>query len=270
MKNQSTTEVALQLNNIVSGVLTKVQLQGFERAYATSNAIKELKTLLNADYMSPIMELQGNKLGFKTDKDKNGGYPIEVVKNCLIEAVLLGVQPYGNMFNIIAGNTYLTKEGIGYILNNWKGLKYTIICGVPQLRPDNKSAVIEAKINWTINGQKNEETIPVSVRNDAYSTVDSLIGKATRKARAWLLGAISGIEIVEGDVEDITYTEVKTTLNTEQVGKEKERQRIITHIEKSKTIAELERCYKAIPDDDHDLLVRYDDKKRELNRNEKA
>jgi len=160
MKNQSTTEVALQLNTIVSSVLTKVQLQGFERAYATSNAIKELKTLLNADYMSPIMELQGNKLGFKTDKDKSDGYPIEVVKNCLIKAVLMGVQPYGNMFNIIAGNTYLTKEGIGYIPNNWKVLTYIIIRGVPQLRPDNKSAVIEARISWSIKQPKK--------RNNSY------------------------------------------------------------------------------------------------------
>jgi len=265
MKQKSTTEIALQLNNIVDSVLTQVQLQGFERAFITSSAIKQLKELLNDQYMSPIMALQGSKLGFKTDKDKNGGYPQEVVKNCLIEAVLLGAQPYGNMFNIIAGNTYLTKEGIGHILNNWKGLKYTVVCGVPKLQPDNKSAVIEARINWTINNQKNQEIIPISVRNDAYATVDSLTGKATRKARAWLLGAISGIEVVEGDVEDITYTEVKSTLNPQQLSKEKERERIIKHIEMSKTITELERCQKAIPDDDHDLLVRYDDKKRELN-----
>jgi len=100
--------------------------------------------------------------------------------------------------------------------------------------------------------------------------VDSLIGKAKRKARAWLLGAISEIEIVEGDVEDITYTEVKSNLNPQQVSQDKECERIIKHIEKSKTIADLERCYKAIKDDDHDLLVRYDDKKRELKHNEKA
>jgi len=261
---KETTEIALQLNTIVGSVLTQIQIQGFERAFVTSKAIKQLKTLLSTEYMEPIMDLQGSKLGFKTDKDKSGGYAVSVVKNCLIEAVLMGVQPYGNMFNIIAGNTYLTKEGIGHILNNWKGLRYSIICGVPQVRPDNKSAVVEAKIKWTLNGEKQEETIPISVKNDAYSSVDSLIGKATRKARAWLLSAISGMEFTEGDLEDITYTEVKSTLNPQQASKEKERERVIKHIEMSKTITELERCQKAIPEDDHDLIVRYADKKREL------
>jgi len=42
--------------------------------------------------------------------------------------------------------------------------------------------------------------------NDAYSSVDSLNGKATRKTRAWLLGAISRTEILEADLEYITYT----------------------------------------------------------------
>jgi len=265
MSTDKTTAVALRLNEIVNDVITKVQIQGFEKAFVTSSAFKQLEGLLSDEYMQPIMALQGTRLGFKTDKDKSGGYAVSVVKNCLIEAVLLGVQPYGNMFNIIAGNTYLTKEGIGYILNNWKGLRYNIICGVPQVRPDNKSAVVEARVKWTLNGEKYEETIPISVKNDAYSSVDSLIGKATRKARAWLLSAISGIEITEGDVEDITYTEIKSTLNPQQASDDKERERVIKHIEKSKTIAELERCSKAIKEDDHDLLIMYDDKKRELN-----
>ncbi|MFK5282891.1 hypothetical protein ACI3PL_25325, partial [Lacticaseibacillus paracasei] len=79
------------------------------------------------------MALQGNRLGFKTDKDKSGGYPESVVKNCLIEAVLLGIQPTGNQFNIIAGNMYPTKEGCGYLLNNFKGLSYNLVCSLPRI-----------------------------------------------------------------------------------------------------------------------------------------
>ena len=110
------TSVALKLNEAVGSVLNQTSLQGFERAYATAKSIEVLKTLLTPEYMAPIMNLQGNRLGFKTDKDKSGGYPIDHVKNCLIEAVLTGLQPVGNQFNIIAGQMYATKEGLGYLL----------------------------------------------------------------------------------------------------------------------------------------------------------
>lgn len=254
-----TKEIALKLNNVVSNVISQTQLQGFDRAFSTANAIKELKILLNDDYMKPIMELQGNKLGFRTDKDKSGGYPIDVVKNCLIEAVLLGVQPYGNQFNIIAGNTYLTKEGTGHILNNWQGLSYTIVCEVPEVSPGGKFAVVNAKIKWSLNGKDREEIIPISVKNDAYSTVDSLTGKATRKARAWLVSAISGIEVVEGDVSDISYVDItqQPRQSAKQVANQKSLDKVVTHIEKSKSVKELERCFTAIPKDNSDLLQDY-------------
>src|SRR5690606_34273734 len=111
-------------------------LQGFERAYLVATAIGQLKELLTPEYMAPIMQLQGNKLGFLSNKDKTGGYPEPIVKNALIEATLMGLEPYGNQWNLIAGNMYPTKEGIGSILNKWNGLDYTIIPGIPEVRPD--------------------------------------------------------------------------------------------------------------------------------------
>ena len=125
MSKEVKNEVAIQLNQAVGSVLNQVNLIGFEKAYATAKSIETLKTLLTPEYMHPIMQLQGNRLGFKTDKDKGSGYPVDVVKNCLIEAVLMGLQPYGNEFNIIAGNTYPTKEGLGRVLATWNGLQYT-------------------------------------------------------------------------------------------------------------------------------------------------
>src|SRR5215204_5340477 len=115
--NVPQSTLAKSLNEKVFSVLSADQLNGFEKAYLIANAIAELKSLLTPEYMKPIMQMQGNKLGFKTDKDKDGGYPEAIVKNCLIEAVLMGVQPFGNQFNIIANNTYITKEGYGYLLS---------------------------------------------------------------------------------------------------------------------------------------------------------
>jgi hypothetical protein len=251
-------EVALKLNEAVGSVLSQVNLQGFERAYVTANSIETLKTLLTPAYMSPIMQLQGNRLGFKTDKDKMGGYPVEVVKNCLIEAVLMGLQPYGNEFNIISGNCYVTKEGLGRLLATWNGLQYTLICGTPKPQSDGKSAVIEVELKWTINGVDKKQIVPISVKMDSYSSVDALIGKATRKGRAWLASAISGIEITDGDIEDIKFTDVTPKPSVQEVATNKQHARVISHIEKeSATIAELEKCSAAIRPIDADLISIY-------------
>jgi len=249
--------VALRLNEAVGSVLNQTNLQGFERAYTTAQSIEVLKTLLTDEYMKPIMQLQGNRLGFKSDKDKSGGYPMEQVKNCLIEAVLMGLQPYGNEFNIIAGNTYATKEGLGRLLASWKGLKYSLICGVPKPAQDGKSAVIDVNIKWAINGESKEETIPISVKMDAYTSVDALIGKATRKGRAWLVSAISGIEVTDGDVSEVQYVEVKQSVT--EVSKSKEYERVKAHIDHKSTIsmAVLEKCKPAITESDHDLKELY-------------
>ena len=270
MSENKNTAVALKLNEAVGSVLNQTNLLGFERAYATAQSIEVLKTLLTPEYMAPIMQLQGNRLGFKTDKDKSGGYPMDAVKNCLIEAVLMGLQPFGNEFNIIAGNTYATKEGVGRLLATWKGLKYSLICGVPKPASDGKSAVVDVNIKWTINQEAKEETIPISVKMDAYTSVDAMVGKATRKGRAWLLSAISGIEIVEADVTDIEHIDVTPKKNVAEVSKSKEFDRVKAHIEMNTTISVelLSRCKPAILETDHELKELYVRKAIQLAKNE--
>lgn len=266
MEQKENSLMAIKLNDVVSSVITQTHLQGFERAYATANAIQKLQELLTPEYLKPIMALQGNRLGVKTDKDKTGGYPADVFKNCLIEAVLMGLQPYGNEFNIIAGNTYATKEGVGRLLATWKGLKYSLICGVPKPNPDGKSAVVEVTIKWTINNESKEEVIPISIKMDAYTSVDAMIGKATRKGRAWLLSAISGIEIVEADITDAEFVDVTPKQTHQEVSKSKEYDRVLKHINHKDTISFeiLEKCKPAITETDHELKLDYTRKAIEL------
>ena len=266
MSKEVKNEVAIQLNQAVGSVLNQVNLIGFEKAYATAKSIETLKTLLTPEYMHPIMQLQGNRLGFKTDKDKGSGYPVDVVKNCLIEAVLMGLQPYGNEFNIIAGNTYPTKEGLGRVLATWNGLQYTLVCAVPKPQQDGKSAVIDVSLKWTINSKEHSQVVPIAVKMDAYTSVDALVGKATRKGRAWLLSAISGIEITDGDITDAEFLEVNQsgTKDYKEASLNKQYDRVVAHIEASKTLVDLEKCVSAIREEDHDLIEKYSYKHVEL------
>lgn len=221
--NNTDTSIAKKLDQTVLSVIGSKALQGFEKAHLVAGAIEQLKQQLTAEYMKPIMALQGNKLGFRTDKDKTGGYPLEVVKNCLIEAVLMGLQPTGNQFNIIAGNTYPTKEGCGYLLNNFTGLKYDLVCGLPKINAEKTGAAVDVLITWTLGGQANEKTIPIPIKIDSYTSVDAIIGKATRKGRAWLLSNITGVEVTDGEIEDVNHTVVSSeTLVKEKIEKMKD------------------------------------------------
>jgi hypothetical protein len=213
-------EVAKKLNESVSSVLTNTQIIGFERAFLVASAIEQLKVLLTTEYMKPIMAMQGNKLGFKTDKDKDGGYPEAIVKNCLIEAVLMGLQPTGNQFNIIAGNTYATKEGVGELLKNLHGLHFKITPELPRINPDKSSAAIKMCIKWSLEGVKSEETIEIPVKMNSMMGTDAVIGKATRKARKWLYDTITGSELPDGDIEEPKFMFVEESADVAK-GQEK-------------------------------------------------
>lgn len=233
-----TLDVAKQLNQSVFQVLGEESLQGFEKAYLIASAAGELKKLLTDEYMRPILDLQGNRLGFKTDKDSNGGYPKEVVKNCLIEAVLTGVQPFGNQFNIIAGNCYITKEGFGYLLKNIKGLQYEIIPELPRIK--DQSAAVVMNIEWTINSITKKKGLDIPVKVNQYMGADAVIGKATRKARCWLFNTITGNEIADGDITDVEGVVIKTTVRgSEEIANDKETTRILDFIETVKNEQQL-------------------------------
>lgn len=210
-------EIAKVLNQNVLAVLGNDKVQGFERAFLLADAIAELKMLLTPEVMKPIMALQGNRLGFKTDKDvlqgggKGPGYPMDTVRDCLIEAVLFGLQPTGNQFNIIAGNMYATKEGCGHLLSKIPGLDSTISAQLPRVK-DNSAAVV-MEIEWTINGVSGKKSLDLPIKVNAYMGVDAVIGKATRKARKWLYDKITGNELPEGDIVDADATVVGSKLN---------------------------------------------------------
>jgi hypothetical protein len=250
MKENTQLEIAKKLNGSVLKVLSSEKLIGFEKAYLIAQAVQELNNMLTPEYLKPIMALQGNKLGFKTDKDSSGGYPEAVVKNCLIEAVLMGVQPFGNQFNIIAGNCYITKEGFGYLLSNLSGLSYEIIPQLPRIK--DQSAAVLMNIRWSINGMVKERQVDFPIKANQYMGADGVIGKATRKARAWLFNTITGSEISDGDVTDIDAKVVSTTFK--KTSEEVEAERIALLIQDAQTVEELENLREHIKPEQQELF----------------
>jgi hypothetical protein len=249
---------------------------GIEKALVVARAMEIIDSCLTAEIMNPIMRLQGSKLGFKTDKDivrnpqtsqyeRGTGYPLEVVKNCFVEMSLIGLQPVFNQWNIIGGNSYVTKEGADTLLKNIPYLQeHLIIHEEVNQSVDKKTASVKSKIQWVIDGEQHTQIITFPVKSDAYTTHDALIGKADRKSKIWLFNKIKGTCISDGDADEAKIIDVTPPKpNAAKVDDIKTVNRILKHIEKSTDVETLEKCYEAIGDDT-DLLIVYNDKKREL------
>lgn len=216
----------LSVSKIIDSEISTVlasNVNGFQKAFVMSSAIDIIKEQLTDEYMKPIMALQGSSLGFKTDQDtikeknssgkwitkKGDGYPMEIVRECLIEATFLGLEVTGNQFNIIGGNMYPTREGFGALLDKMHNLKknftYTNI-----LQPaGQKVANVTVLIVWQFDGDVvKKQSIDFPIKSNEYTSYDALIGKAERKAKRWLYNTIKGTDISDGDVNDIPHVDV--------------------------------------------------------------
>lgn len=183
----------------------------FSEALGLAGAVYHLRAALSPEVMRPIMALQGTPLGFRTDRDvkklpqggygKGDGYPLEIVRDCVIESCRLGARLIGNEFNIISSRLYLTKEFFSRKLDetigrgNWR-LNHSL--------PKNASggAVITTRVEWLVGKEWTSETIELAIKGDGYSSSDQYLGKADRKAGSWLYRQVTGIYTPEGEADD--------------------------------------------------------------------
>lgn len=267
-QEQNQQLVFKELGTKITAVLSS-DINNIENSLVVANAIGYMQQALTPEIMAPIMNLQGSKLGFRTDRDlvknqqtgkyeKGPGYPLDVVKNCFIEMSLIGLLPTNNMWNIIGGNSYPTREGATYLLKKTKGLKQAISFLEVNQSADKKTASVKSKIKWEFNGESKEEIIEFPIKSDAYTTYDALIGKAERKAKMWLYNQVSGLDLADGDVDEQRPLEINTKPNSDEVSENKEQARVVNHIENvSKDIATLEKCSSAIKKTDSELIALY-------------
>ncbi len=85
---------------------------------------------------------------------------------------------------------------------------------------------------------------------NAFMGTDAVIGKATRKARAWLFSTITGTEIGDGDAGEI---DVKATVVGTKIDHESER--VALMIKDATTIEDLKKVEPHLKDGQLDLYT---------------
>ncbi|MCK5020588.1 MAG: hypothetical protein KAS32_26450 [Candidatus Peribacteraceae bacterium] len=175
-------------------------------AFTIAEGIKQLTHAITPEMMKPIMFLQGNQLGFLTDKDVTQGYDVPTVKLCCVQALMMGAKLAGNEFNIISSKTYLTLNHFVRKVRETPGLTdfdpriYLKSADVKQ----GTTIDVSYKVTWKLDGKGMaiEGSIPVRINKNMGA--DAALGKARRKILARVDQYIHGSEhtMPEGDIND--------------------------------------------------------------------
>jgi len=179
------------------------------KALIVARSVKQFKSLLSDAVMTDIMELQNSPLGFRTDK-KDGGYRMDVVRDCVVQAFMRGLRVTGNEINIIAGNLYVTKEGFERLLSELDGLvNLKIQIGVPVTSEG--GALVPARAEWVYHGvadgivweKEANADYRIPIRVNSAMGIDAIIGKAKSKVLRNIYARATGTRLAaESDVDD--------------------------------------------------------------------
>lgn len=225
MDPSKSTELAVSLDNLALEAQQALSCKGsFEKAINMGIAMNRLRDALTPPIMESIMKLKGSQLGFRTDECaatqyKEGvTYGVDAVRECLIVATCMGLSPVGNQWNILAGRTYVTKEGMTYLLKNLEGLtnlkmvyypaeiKESSTSGISKSGKEyqkiEREGLVRVDMSWEFKGVPDSETLEFCIRVNNGMSQDAIIGKAERKAKAWLYSHLTDTIISDGEVED--------------------------------------------------------------------
>jgi hypothetical protein len=216
---KATTEIEQVLKDC--DAIALAELPALTRAVTLSTGIEKLRRVLTIDVVKQVFEpLMGSALGFKTDKDKEEKkYPLTVVRDCIIEGLIAGLQPVNNEINIIAGNMYAAKNGMARKVREFPGLTdLHIDLGVPHLAGD-KGALVVVNAQWKLSGkpmslvrditrikdETGERTVDyrLPVRVNSGMGPDAILGKAHRKVLKAIYDSLTGSTLTFEDGEAI-------------------------------------------------------------------
>ena len=174
--------------------------------FSCASAIGQLRKALTDEVMTEIvLPLVDTKAGFLTDRRPTAKnphpqpYSLQVLRNCVIDAILKGLALHGNQINIISGQVYITKEGYAALLKKL-GVKYIIDAGAPIVNGD--TVTFSVSVNAKYQGEAISYKTSFMSKVTQYASFDLLAGKATARAIKSLYTYVSGIDA--GEVADVT------------------------------------------------------------------
>jgi hypothetical protein len=178
------------------------------RAALLAEGIHALQRAVTGEILTCLARLQGSRLGFLTDRDDQGGYAPDVLRRVLVEALLRGLYPVGNEFNILAGNLYITQAGYARLVRELPGLTdLEIVPGLPVVRDGQTCVRVAAR--WKYHGAPGQlsdgDGKPgrvFAIRVNAKMGVDAVAGKAIRKALKAVYDQLLGAAFSLPDPDD--------------------------------------------------------------------
>lgn len=200
------------------------ELPAMQRTMQLAAGMRVLRTALTKEIVTDLfIPLMGSRLGFRTDRDSkpaNEQYGWEVVRDCVIEALIRGIHPTGNELNIIAGSAYFTREAFTRKVAQFPGLTdLAISTGVPHVASE-EGALVPFHASWKLDGIPNslvcdlmkvtDETgaarmvdLRIPVKRNKLQGADALIGKCMRKGLHRIYERLNGSEFSapDGDLE---------------------------------------------------------------------
>ena len=180
--------------------------EGIRRAVAMASGLVELQQAMSPDVVAVLMALQGNPMGFRTDKV----YPPETVKACAISALLSGAFLVDDEWQIIAGNTYLGQKFFLRKLREYPGVTdveitidlpenitpSVLVCGgYAACKKDGKRVEVFAR--------KSEKFGDSRIAVTAHKgDIDQAQGKAKKRLAQRLYERIAGVTITDDGLPD--------------------------------------------------------------------
>lgn len=176
---------------------TKIGKSWSDYTKIANTAIRLSNMILNNPEVGKVVKaMQGSPLGFKTDKDKSGGYSLTELSKIVPAAFFYGASLTGNEFNIISDRFYPTVELFTKLVMNVPGLKIGIeTCNIVSV--NGSETLVNGKIEYVMNNIPDVFEHAYSVKNSSMF-MDGLTSKWRRRAYRDLLKLVAQIDVPEG------------------------------------------------------------------------
>src|SRR5262245_22908917 len=197
------------------GEIDSPGLGQLRRSMLLAHAISRLQAALEP-LKDRIMLLQNSPLGFLTDRDPSRSgkagqqvtpYGWDVIRRCVVQALLGGFNRTGNEWNVIAGKFYGAKNGWERKLREVPGLTdLDVRPGIPTQH--NGLTCVRVGASWRMEGRR-QELIGAdgqlgrvfAIITAGPSTPDTTVGKALAKAYRAIYQRVTGTRTTAADAD---------------------------------------------------------------------